>query len=118
MYFVSPIISEAMFSLHPEMHHVTECCLTLNLTVTSIDAICTIDSLYFSWQLFKRRNVELMGEEGGMFDSPLMDSYVSSTTAPVSSNLKCTVCFFPLYHLQGEVTLGLLLVVHYDPLIQ
>uniref|UniRef100_A0A8B9KWN0 Importin subunit alpha n=1 Tax=Astyanax mexicanus TaxID=7994 RepID=A0A8B9KWN0_ASTMX len=31
-------------------------------------------------QLFKRRNVELLNEEGGMFDSPLMDSYVSSTT--------------------------------------
>ncbi|XP_016345667.1 importin subunit alpha-7-like [Sinocyclocheilus anshuiensis] len=33
-------------------------------------------------QLFKRRNVELLGEEGGMFDSPLTDSYISSTTAP------------------------------------
>uniref|UniRef100_A0A673LB68 Importin subunit alpha n=1 Tax=Sinocyclocheilus rhinocerous TaxID=307959 RepID=A0A673LB68_9TELE len=31
-------------------------------------------------QLFKRRNVELLGEEGGMFDSPLTDSYISSTT--------------------------------------
>uniref|UniRef100_A0A8C1KQJ5 Importin subunit alpha n=1 Tax=Cyprinus carpio TaxID=7962 RepID=A0A8C1KQJ5_CYPCA len=37
-------------------------------------------------QLFKRRNVELLGEEGGMFDSPLTDSFISSTTAPVSSN--------------------------------
>uniref|UniRef100_A0AAR2LX25 Importin subunit alpha n=1 Tax=Pygocentrus nattereri TaxID=42514 RepID=A0AAR2LX25_PYGNA len=34
-------------------------------------------------QLFKRRNVELLNEEGGMFDSPLMDSYVSSTTEGV-----------------------------------
>ncbi len=65
---------------------VCECCFMLTLTVTSIDAICNIDSLSFSWQLFKRRNVELLGEEGGMFDSPLTDSYVSSTTAPVSSN--------------------------------
>uniref|UniRef100_A0A8C1SRC0 Importin subunit alpha n=1 Tax=Cyprinus carpio TaxID=7962 RepID=A0A8C1SRC0_CYPCA len=31
-------------------------------------------------QLFKRRNVELLGEEGGMFDSPLTDSFISSTT--------------------------------------
>lgn len=29
--------------------------------------------------------MELLGEEGGMFDSPLMDSYVTST-AGVSSN--------------------------------
>ncbi len=58
----------------------------LTLTVTSIDAVCTIDSLSFSWQLFKRRNVELFGEEAGMFDSALMDPYISSTTAPVSSN--------------------------------
>lgn len=70
-----------------------ECCLTLTLTLTSIDAMCTIDSLYFSWQLFKRRNVELLGEEGGMFDSPLMDSYVSSTTAPVSSNPNAQFAF-------------------------
>ncbi|RXM93500.1 Importin subunit alpha-7 [Acipenser ruthenus] len=32
-------------------------------------------------QLFKRRNVELISDEAGMFDSPLMDSIVSSTTA-------------------------------------
>ncbi|GAB5574806.1 importin subunit alpha-6 isoform X2 [Prionailurus iriomotensis] len=31
-------------------------------------------------QLFKRRNVELINEEAAMFDSLLMDSYVSSTT--------------------------------------
>ncbi|XP_023363535.1 importin subunit alpha-7 [Otolemur garnettii] len=31
-------------------------------------------------QLFKRRNVELINEEAAMFDSILMDSYVSSTT--------------------------------------
>lgn len=28
--------------------------------------------------------MELLNEEGGMFDSPLMDAYVSSSTAPVS----------------------------------
>ncbi|KAK2489037.1 hypothetical protein MC885_017982 [Smutsia gigantea] len=33
-------------------------------------------------QLFKRRNVELINEEAAMFDSLLMDSYVSSTTGP------------------------------------
>ncbi|TSK28229.1 Importin subunit alpha-7 [Bagarius yarrelli] len=33
-------------------------------------------------QLFKRRNVDLLNDEGGMFDSPLMDAYVSSSTAP------------------------------------
>ncbi|MGH0183770.1 UNVERIFIED_CONTAM: hypothetical protein FKN15_012927 [Acipenser sinensis] len=32
-------------------------------------------------QLFKRRNVELISDEAGMFDGPLMDSIVSSTTA-------------------------------------
>ncbi|OWK12780.1 hypothetical protein Celaphus_00014903 [Cervus elaphus hippelaphus] len=32
--------------------------------------------------LFKRRNVELINEEAAMFDSLLMDSYVSSTTGP------------------------------------
>ncbi|RXM91619.1 Importin subunit alpha-7 [Acipenser ruthenus] len=32
-------------------------------------------------QLFKRRNVELISDEAGMFDSPLMDSIVSSNTA-------------------------------------
>ncbi|KAF5910408.1 hypothetical protein HPG69_014640 [Diceros bicornis minor] len=31
-------------------------------------------------QLFKRRNVELINEEAAMFDSLLMDSYVSSTS--------------------------------------
>uniref|UniRef100_A0A8V0Z387 Importin subunit alpha n=1 Tax=Gallus gallus TaxID=9031 RepID=A0A8V0Z387_CHICK len=31
-------------------------------------------------QLFKRRNVELINEDASMFDSLLMDSYVSSTT--------------------------------------
>jgi hypothetical protein len=34
----------------------------------------------FTFQLFKRRNVELINEEAAMFDSLLMDSYVSSTT--------------------------------------
>ncbi|XP_048468857.1 importin subunit alpha-7-like [Rhincodon typus] len=32
-------------------------------------------------QLFKRRNVELINEELALFESPLMDSYVSSTGA-------------------------------------
>ncbi|XP_053123020.1 importin subunit alpha-7 isoform X4 [Hemicordylus capensis] len=32
-------------------------------------------------QLFKRRNVELISEDAAMFDSPLVDSFVSSTTA-------------------------------------
>ncbi|KAF7234975.1 Importin subunit alpha-7 [Varanus komodoensis] len=31
-------------------------------------------------QLFKRRNVELINEDAAMFDSPLVDSFVSSTT--------------------------------------
>ncbi|XP_015204139.1 importin subunit alpha-7 isoform X1 [Lepisosteus oculatus] len=31
-------------------------------------------------QLFKRRNVEMLNDEAGVFDSPLMDSFVSSTT--------------------------------------
>ncbi|XP_052328836.1 importin subunit alpha-7 isoform X2 [Oncorhynchus keta] len=30
-------------------------------------------------QLFKRRNVDMLNEEGGMFESPLVDSYVTST---------------------------------------
>ncbi|KAJ8273087.1 hypothetical protein GJAV_G00097250 [Gymnothorax javanicus] len=32
-------------------------------------------------QLFKRRNVEMLNEEAGVFDSPLMDAFISSTTA-------------------------------------
>ncbi|XP_078423645.1 importin subunit alpha-7 isoform X2 [Cetorhinus maximus] len=32
-------------------------------------------------QLFKRRNVELINEESAIFESPLMDSYISSTAA-------------------------------------
>lgn len=34
-------------------------------------------------QLFKRRNVELINEDASMFDSLLVDSYVSSTTCGV-----------------------------------
>lgn len=40
--------------------------------------LTTASSLYL--QLFKRRNVEMINEEAAMFDSLLMDSYVSSTT--------------------------------------
>ncbi|KAG9336889.1 hypothetical protein JZ751_003238 [Albula glossodonta] len=32
-------------------------------------------------QLFKRRNVELLNEEAGLLESPLMDSFISSTTS-------------------------------------
>lgn len=45
------------------------------------------------FQLFKRRNVELINEDAAMFDSPLVDSFVSSSTAGVSALGSC--CVFP-----------------------
>ncbi|XP_063312195.1 importin subunit alpha-7 [Pelobates fuscus] len=38
-------------------------------------------------QLFKRRNVELAPEDSSMFDGPLMDSYVNSTTTTVGESV-------------------------------
>lgn len=54
-----------------------------------MSSLTTISSLLF--QLFKRRNVELINEEAAMFDSLLMDSYVSSTTGvrPLRKTLAC-----------------------------
>lgn len=43
--------------------------------------LCCLASLWLStiWsQLFKRRNVDVLNEEEGMFESPLVDSYLSS----------------------------------------
>lgn len=49
-------------------------------------------SPHFAFQLFKRRNVELINEEAAMFDSLLMDSYVSSTTgvSPSEHGHRCS----------------------------
>uniref|UniRef100_A0ACB8FRC2 Importin subunit alpha-7 n=1 Tax=Sphaerodactylus townsendi TaxID=933632 RepID=A0ACB8FRC2_9SAUR len=50
-------------------------------------------------QLFKRRNVELISEDSTMFDSPLADSFVSSTTAGVFT--KCMAVVVAYLHTLG-----------------
>lgn len=55
------------------------------------------EAVSFLFQLFKRRNVELIGEDSAMFDSPLADSFVSSTTAGVSNHwrtISFVICSF------------------------
>lgn len=47
--------------------------------------------IHFLFQLFKRRNVELINEDAAMSDSPHVDSFVSSTTGGVSILRSCVI---------------------------